>query len=222
MAITAGEYSPRPFTGPLSVTSAIKGAQLLQENAARLTEDAKLLLQAKRYPSAAMMAVMALNELSRIFHPLILASLRTPKQLVAGWKQFRSNRHDFAWSIFQRRIDWLVAGAMSDQEVNDMLSFISALGSGAEYIAPGLWIDPNELITAELAASIVGTAELFCKKTVKPRSMEIWMETVGSLPRNATIEVALKKYQAMLESEGLAQESYAIDFAARGIVQPVF
>jgi AbiV family abortive infection protein len=222
MAIKAGEYSPRPFTGQLSAASAIKGAQLLQENAARLTEDAKILLQAKRYPSAAMMAVMALDELSRIFHPLIFAALHMPKQLAQGWKQFRCERQGFPWSIFQRRIDWLVAGAMSDEELNDMLSFIRALGGGADYIAPGLWIDPKELISAELAASIVGTAELFCKNAVETKSMEIWMEAVGSLPRNATIEFALKKYQAMLESEGLAEESLAIDVAARGIVQPVF
>lgn len=222
MAIKAGGHSSHPFTGRLSPGSAIKGVQLLQENAARLTEDAKILLQAKRYPSAAMMAVMALDELSRFFHPLMFAALHTQKQLTEGWKQFRSNRSNFPWSIFQRRIDWLVPGAMSDQELNDMLSFIRALGSGADYIAPGLWLDPKELISAELAASIVGTAELFCKNTVKPRSMEIWMEAVGSLPRNATIEFALKKYQAMLESEGLAEESHAIDVAARGIVQPVF
>jgi AbiV family abortive infection protein len=222
MAIKAEGYSTQPFKGRLSAGSAIKGVQLLQENAVRLTEDAKILLLAKRYPSAAMLAVMALDELSRFFHPLIFTALHTPKQLADGWKQFRCNRSSFPWSVFQRRIDWLVPGAMSDQELNDMLSFIRALGSRADYIEPGLWLDPKELISAELAASIVGTAELFCKNTVKPRTMEIWMEAVGSLPRNASVETALKKYQAMLESEGFAEEAQAVDFASRGIAPPAF
>ncbi len=207
--------APRPFTGGISAADAIKGAQLLQENAVRLLVDAKLLLSAKRYPSAAMVAVMALDELSRFFHPLTLAKVHAPKQLAEGWRQFRSGRRTFPWSAFQRT-GQRGANSMSDAETNEMLSFISSLGRGVDFIEPGLWIDPSILVSRELATSIVGTAEMFCQNMVEPRSMDIWMEAIGSLPRNATLDVTLKTYQKLLESDGLVVEAGMIgSLAAR-------
>jgi AbiV family abortive infection protein len=202
---------PSPFSGTISIADATRATNLIQDNAARLVEDAKLLLEAERYPTAAMLATMALEESSRVYFPLELVLSDHERRLEECWRKFRRDRHDFPWAIL-RRDD----GLMNDAELNGMLSFIRTLGRRTECIEPGVWIDPQNLISRDLAQEIVKTAELFCSHRVTPRSLEIWAEAARTLPRNATNQTALEKYRSMLESEGLVVEaSIVADISGR-------
>jgi AbiV family abortive infection protein len=210
MSMKSNGASPDLFTGALSPADAIAGVRLLQANAMRLVEDAKILLQAERYPSAAMVAVMALDEMSRIFHPLTIAAISGPGRLAEGWKAFRSNRRDFPWSAFHREGDRHDMRPMTDAELGQMLSLIRRLGRETDCVGPGRWIDPEGLISRDLAAAVVGTAELFCRNRTGARSMELWIEATGALPQNASVMEILKTYRDLLESEGLADAASAI------------
>jgi hypothetical protein len=201
----------QPFSGALSVANATKATQLLQTNAARLVKDAKLLLQAGRHASAAMLAAMALEEMARVFFPLELVTIDRDGRREDCWKRFRGPRHEFPWAVFHPKPD--LGG---EANLNDMLSFINTLGRRTDCIEPGIWLDPAEMISPELADAVVGTAERFCNNPIGSRSMEIWVEVATSLPSNASTKTALKKYQSMLETEGLAAEaSFVADINAR-------
>lgn len=175
---------------------------MLQANAARLARDAKLLLESGRFPSAAMMAVMALEEISRVFHPIEILTAGSDRQRQQAWKTFRGIWHAFPWAVFARD-----ERLMSDAELDAMLSFIRMLGRRSECIEPGIWIDPGELITAALAASIVTIAESFCAKPISLGSVEVWMELAKSLPANISTRASMRKFQAALESKGLMAEA---------------
>ncbi len=197
---------PQPFTGRISPADAARGARVTQADALRLIEDAKLLLQAARFPTAAMVAVMALDEMSRVFQVLTLSTIDGSEQLVAAWKEFRGDRRTFPWSMIQPVEGEDSARPMGDPELAGMLSFIRKLGSRADFIQPGLWVDPAELVSAELAASIVASVESICV-AIEPDSLELWSEALRSLPRNATAGMALARYRAMLETAGFAQSA---------------
>jgi AbiV family abortive infection protein len=205
--------APALFTGALSAADAIEGARLVRANARRLLDDAKLLLRADRHASAAMMAVMALDELSRFFHPLTIGGLRTPKQLAEAWRQFRGARRDFPWSALQRRPDDPSDSSIADAQLDGMLSFIRDLGARADCVPPGAWVDPASMISAELAASIIGTAELYCGLPVAPRAMEAWLRTIRCSPASHPARGALEIYRKLLLAEGLNDEAAMIGAA---------
>jgi AbiV family abortive infection protein len=202
--------APRLFAGKVSPDDAIKGARLTQANALRLIADARLLLEAGRYPSAAMLAVMALDEIAKLFHALTLAAVDSPSVLAAGWKEFRNSPRRFPWSLLQSVSCDGALESISDADLDDMLDFVRRLGSAVEIVDPGLWIDPAELISRELAASVVETAALICNRRVDTKAMEIWIYAVRSSPRRATGRDTLEKYRRLLDKEGLANEASKI------------
>ena len=149
-----------------------------------------------------MMAVTALEELSRVFHPIEILTAASDRQRQQAWRDFRGSRQAFPWAVFAQG-----ERLMSDAELDAMLSFIRTLGRRTECIDPGIWIDPGELITAALAGSIVTIAESLCAKPISLGSVEVWMELAKSLPANISTRVTMKKFQAALESKGLTAEA---------------
>ena len=197
--------APLPYKGALSSEAASQGIKVVQANAARLARDAKLLLESQRYASAAMVAVMALEEISRVAYPVEILTAGNGRRLADSWYRFRKGEHLFPWAILahQERL-------LDDSELNAMLSFVKKLGLKAECIEPGLWIDPGELVSAEFAASVVGIAQSLCTGPISQESVDVWVQLVGSLPKNASTKVIMKKFQSALESKGLvAQASMA-------------
>jgi hypothetical protein len=143
-----------------------------------------------------MMAVMALDEISRIFHPLTLATIERPRRLREGWRQFRTQCLDFPWSALPGHAPGIEAG--EDSELNEMLAFIRKLCGGVEIIDPGCWMDPKELVSAELARSIVMTAEMICGRPIETRAMEAWIEIARSVSGNCDVTEILRRFHERL------------------------
>ncbi len=193
---TSNKTSPDLFAGRPTIATAMEGTRLLHANANRLLNDAKLLLREQRYPGAAMMAVMALAEISRMFHPLTLATMESPHRLREGWRQFRTQCLDFPWSALPGHAPGVEPG--EDSELNEMLAFIRKLGGGVEIIDPACWMDPKELVSAELARSIVMTAEMVCGRPIETRAMAAWIEIARSVSGNCDVAEILRRFHERL------------------------
>ena len=72
---------------------AAEGIALARKNAAGLIADAELLLENERLPSAAALAILAIEELGKvqIIKRIVLHS-DDAKQLKEAWKEYRSHR----------------------------------------------------------------------------------------------------------------------------------
>ena len=56
----------KPFSGPLTPQEVLEGINAAQTNALRLLDDAKLLMEAGRYPSAAALAILSIEERGKV------------------------------------------------------------------------------------------------------------------------------------------------------------
>jgi len=57
---------PTPYRGPLDVAQIAAGMNLATSNAARLAKDARLLLENERWPSAASIAALSIEESGKV------------------------------------------------------------------------------------------------------------------------------------------------------------
>jgi AbiV family abortive infection protein len=79
------------YQGPLSASQAAEGINIAAANAKRLAEDAKLLLDAGRYPTATSLAMLAIEESGKtsiLRHMLLAAS---ENELRECWRRYRKH-----------------------------------------------------------------------------------------------------------------------------------
>jgi len=80
------------YAGPLTASQIAAGIEAAQANANRLVEDAKVLFEAKRFPSATALAILSTEERGRVSILKRLALVNAPAHVKAVWKEYRSHR----------------------------------------------------------------------------------------------------------------------------------
>lgn len=121
----------RPYRGALTSEQLARGMTAANHNAARLLEDAELLLGAGRWPSAAALAIHAVEETAK---EEILRALATwPSEAKVFWRAFTSHKQkgDLA----------LMAWVDDDQDVMTLLvlALVAALGVVGQSIEAAKW-----------------------------------------------------------------------------------
>jgi AbiV family abortive infection protein len=98
---------PEPYRGPLTPQTAAIGIKAAKENAKRLLDDAQLLLDERRFPSACALAALSIEEVCKpaLIRKLLIAE--SPEQVRKGWQLFASH-HDKA-------APWLVPSVIASQ-----------------------------------------------------------------------------------------------------------
>jgi AbiV family abortive infection protein len=184
----------------LTPAQAQAGLHALQASAKRLIRDAKLLFNARRHTTAATLATMALQELARFQYIFEAAMIVEEDEMRELWHRFRSRSHTFPWEHFDHR-DTEVIGQATDQ----LMNFVQTIGTGAEYLGAGLWTNPDTLIDRALADSLIKVAEEISKLPIHPRAIEIWLETLRSLPdeiRSKDVGVAIARFHEAIDAQG--------------------
>lgn len=189
---------PKRRESALSLAEIETGIETIQATAVRLLRDARLLLTARRYASAATLAAMALTELGRVAPLLELATAKSEHRIKTVWRQFRDADHPLPWALFEPAI-----GPSAEGEINNLVRMLRMAGSRSECIEPGVWVSGDQLVHRALAAELIATAELVCCQKLDRRAIEIWIDTVGTLPRNASASRTLEAYRDALTLAGL-------------------
>ncbi len=197
--------TPEPYASTLSVDAARQGIELLQENAARLARDAKLLLNARRYPSAALMATMAIEELARLPILIDLAAAGRSEERSRLWCAFRGPASGYPWSVLQD-----ATPPCSEEQLNVMLSFVRALGAAIDCLGAGTWASPQRLIGRDLAREIVATAELLTLHPIRGQALDIWLSANRKIPKTATDVQRTQRLAKAFGAAGLTDEVAAL------------
>jgi AbiV family abortive infection protein len=88
------------YRGSLDAAAVAEGINAANRNARRLVADAKLLLDAERYPSAAALAALAIEESGKVAILRALAVAKSPEELRAQWRRYRDHRSkNGAWIL---------------------------------------------------------------------------------------------------------------------------
>jgi AbiV family abortive infection protein len=201
------------YRGSLDPNAVAEGMNAANRNARRLVADAKLLLDAERYPSAAALAALAIEESGKVSILRSLAVAKSPEELRAEWRRYRDHRSkNGAWILPSlatqgaRQLHHLAGILRRDAEHTAILNSLKQVGLYTDcYGDNAHWSEPKEIIDEGLARILVGIAELLAKeKIVSPREIELWVQHLSPVWNTSEMPHALLRWATALHREGLS------------------
>jgi AbiV family abortive infection protein len=208
------QKSHRPeYRGSLDPAAVAEGMNAANRNARRLVADAKLLLEAERYPSAAAVAALAIEESGKVSILRALAVAKSPEELRAEWRRYRDHRSkNGAWILPElaaqgaSQLHHLGKTVERDAEHTATLNSLKQVGFYTDcYGSNAHWSEPKDIIEGSLARILVGIAELLSKeKIVSPREIELWVQHLSPVWNTSEMPHALLRWATALHLEGLS------------------
>ena len=176
------------YKGKLSFAQIAKGMTAASKNAERLAQDAKLLLDAGRFPTACSLAALSIEESGKVSILRAMPLARDHSELKDEWKRYRSHtKKNVQWIFLQlvakgaRKIDDFRLLFDKGAEHPYLLDQVKQLGFYTDCLGnKGCWSIPDEVVDGELANQLVATAELLSSaSSTSEREIELWVEHVG-------------------------------------------
>jgi len=222
------------YKGPLKPEAVAKGINAASSNAKRLAADAQLLLENERFPTAASIGILAIEEYGKVAILRGLSNASTPEAVKDGWRQYRTHTKKNGMAIF---IDLFMAGARklrefapaveADSDHNYAFDNLKQLGFYTDCLESIKWISPPDVVSETEAKKIVTIASILARsmRSVTTKEIELWVQIVGpSLSGSqAEAEAALGCwYTAMQENALIADgDNHMAQFVNEGFPFPV-
>ena len=147
-----------PFRGTLTANEVADGINAALRNAKRLAADAKILLDAKRYPSAASMAALSVEESEKVSTLRAMCLSRSKSELLGAWKDYRMFveylNHQYPAMLVQKgarhRAKFKDATDVHGEAV-EVLDMLKQLGFYTDSYRKGFWTEPSAMIDSTVA-----------------------------------------------------------------------
>ncbi len=203
------------YKGKLKFAQIAKGMNAAVRNATRLANDAKLLLDAKRFPSAASLASLSIEESGKVSILRAMSLARDDEEIKEEWKRYRSHKSkNVQWLFPQfvaegaKKLDDFRSLFDTKSDHSHVLDQLKQLGFYTDCLGPRAnWSVPDSVIDFELAHQLVDTALILSSKSpISAREIELWAEYVGPVGRKDldSMKTAVAKWQIAMQREGLA------------------
>lgn len=204
------------YQGRLAPGQIAKGMNAAAANAQRLLADATILFEARRFPTAASLAILSIEEAGKIsiLRSLALAVANTEASEV--WKEYRSHvRKNVLWLLPQlvaagaRKLDDFRQLFKKDSEHPYTLDQIKQLGFYTDCLGKVHWSSPDAVIDEELARMLVNVAKILAQKShYTEKEIQLWLEHIGPVWKKEPIRMkrALVAWYAAMQREGLASK----------------
>lgn len=153
------------YAGPVTIKQLAEGSNLAIRNAVRLLKDARALLAAGRYPSAAYLAIIAIEEYGKL--PILddMASASS-EELNSKWRAYRSHTSKNARWILPALADSgpksieQFAGALNPESGHQQfLDEMKQLSLYTDCLSSGDWSDPADFMKQQTAQGLIETAD---------------------------------------------------------------
>lgn len=202
-----------PYRGPLTIEQVATGMNMATANARRLVQDARLLLDNKRWPTAASVAALSIEESGKV---VILRRFLTTNQdeIKRLWKEYRTHtKKNINWIIPElvakgaRRLEDFRPIVDSASDHPEILDVTKQIGFYTDCLGETHWSLPVEVVDEALAKNLVNAAEaLSPERNISVRELELWVEHVGPVwNKNLDwMKQALVNWYGAMQAEGLA------------------
>lgn len=202
-----------PYRGQLTTEQVAAGMNAATANARRLAQDARLLLANERWPTAASVAVLSIEESGKIV--ILRRFLTASNDEIKGlWKEYRSHtKKNINWILPEliakgaRRLDDFkpIVDAAADHP--EVLDATKQIGFYTDCLAVARWSLPEDVIDEALAKSLVTAAEVLSpERNVTVRELELWVQHLGPVwNKNPDwMKQGLVNWYGAMQAEGLA------------------
>ena len=209
----SGNYRLDQYKGRLTPSQIAEGINRAFSNAIRLVQDAELLCQNQRYPSAVGLAILAIEESGKVAVLRRLAVARNEVELKECWKGYRTHTEK---SILFPMPDLVLAGAKTLEEFRPMFSEsefpqvvenLKQLSLYTDCLASAHWSTPVEVADEELAKKVLSIAKSLIgnEREVTEKEMELWIKHIGPVwkAEMEMMKTGLRNYFIELHRLGL-------------------
>ena len=211
------------YKGRLDSKKIADGINAARKNALRLLEDAQELFATSRYPTAAALAILSIEESGK--EPILrrLAVSTSDDELTTLWKEYRSHTSkSVMWLLPQlyregaRQLDDFRDLFRLDAEHPYLLDQIKQIGLYTDCLGKAHWSEPSAVIDKALAEALIQIAELFVKEgDVEVKEVELWIKHMGKVRGKNLIdqkEALMRWYAEMIELDLTPKGSKFEDF----------
>lgn len=201
------------YHGPLNSEQIAEGINVARRNAYRLLNDAKLLLDMHRYPTATALAVLSIEESGKVSILRGLIGQTSEETLRNQWRAYRDHRSKNGAYILPdliskgaRYLDDLWEVVNRNGEHTSILNSVKQLGFYTDCYGKAHWSEPEKVIDNNLAQSIVQTAKLLARpeNVVTVREIELWESLVVPVIMTSNASYGLLRWATMMYEEGLS------------------
>lgn len=202
-----------PFRDALTIEQVATGMNAATENARRLAQDARLLLDNKRWPTAASVAALSIEESGKV---VILRRFLTANagEIKGLWKEYRSHtKKNINWILPElvakgaRRLDDFKPIVDSASNHPEALDATKQIGFYTDCLGNAHWSLPSEVVDEALAKNLVAAAEILSpERTITVRELELWVEYLGPISNKSPdrMKHGLVNWYGAMQAEGLA------------------
>jgi AbiV family abortive infection protein len=202
--------SQSPYAGHLKAAQIAQGINLARQNGKRLVADAKLLLAEKRYPSAAALAVLAIEEQGKELVLRRLALVHPTDKTATFWRDFRNHlQKNKAWilpflgaQLPGATLEDLHA-AIFDEDSNhsEVLDWVKQAAFYTDCVGNGQWQSPDQILDEWHTAKLVEIADVMQGSRGDITEEEI--EESQEMIRSGTTREKIQAYQDKYGHKGV-------------------
>ena len=206
------------YKGALSPQQIAEGINVANKNAYRLVRDAEYLCDVDRYPSAASLAILSIEESGKVSILRQLALARDEKEIAECWKDYRSHaKKNVHWRLLElfkkgaRRLEDF--RPLFDETSNHpyILDQLKQIGFYTDCLGKANWITPENYIDESTAKGLVKIADILSKpqKEVTTLEIELWIQHIKPVWRTNLddMKAALVAWSKDMIQHGLEEES---------------
>lgn len=163
-----------------------EGMNAANNNARRLIEDAEILFNLNRFPSALSLSILSIEESGKVSILRELALAKNGDHVKESWKAYRSHTKKNAMWLFPH---------LASNGVNKLEEFKSLFDENAEHpllldnlkqigfytdcLGKAHWSVPDQIIDKENTEDILKLAKLMCKDSIyTPKEIELWVKHI--------------------------------------------
>lgn len=221
------------YRGSLTAGQIAEGINAAIRNAKRLADDANLLMEAGRYPSATAIAILSIEEAGKVTLLRELAVAGDEKAVMECWRAYRSHtKKNIMWLLPQlvaqgaKKLDDFRPLFNETLDHPHLLDQVKQLSFYTDCLGNAHWSIPEEVIEEELARQIVFVANIFAHgEKVEPKEIELWIKHIGPvwMRGRELMEEGLENWYAEMQEAGLAPpgRNEMEEFIRRGITTPL-
>jgi len=170
-----------PYKGNLSLTQIAEGMNCATKNARRLADDAGILLENRRFPSAASLATLSIEESGKvvILRQFITASDNDERSNL--WKEYRSHKKkNLNWILPDlvakgaRKLDDFLPIVDKSSDHPEVLDSLKQIGFYTDCLGSAHWSIPDEVVNEKLASILVKTANILApEREITVKELEL-------------------------------------------------
>jgi AbiV family abortive infection protein len=176
-----------------------------------------MLLANGRWPTAASIAILAIEEAGKVSILRAVVLARNDDEAFDEWKAYRAHtKKNVAWIL----PDLAAAGARKLEDLRPLydstsdhpyiLDHLKQLGFYTDCLGAALWSEPGSIIDEKVASALVQTAKLFTRDhEYSQKELELWVEHIGPVWKKdmSWMQQGLVDWNRAMEEAGLTQTS---------------